>query len=118
VDVIKGRSLEWPRVETPTHWLTLGYDEDLNKALEILKSETVKFITQERRVAAADAQRIMMQGWDCRISEVVDIVKGTFCFNPKRGPRRRCRARKRRPITSPSAATPTSTRRWMPRRWP
>jgi len=42
VDVIKGRSLEWPRAETPTHWLTLGYDEDLNKALEILKSETVK----------------------------------------------------------------------------
>src|SRR5262249_12498742 len=52
VDVIKGRSLEWPRVETPTHWLTLGYDEDLNKALEILKSETSKFITEERRVPA------------------------------------------------------------------
>ena len=28
VDLIKGRSLEWPRVETPTHWLTVGYDED------------------------------------------------------------------------------------------
>jgi acetamidase/formamidase len=70
-------------VETPTHWLTLGYDEDLNKALDILKAETVKFITEERRGAAADAQRIMMQRWDCRISEVVDIVKGTFCFNPK-----------------------------------
>ena len=26
VDVIKGRSFEWPRIETPTHWLTLGYD--------------------------------------------------------------------------------------------
>src|SRR5260370_16262358 len=24
-----------------------------------------------------------MQRWDCRICEVVDIVKGTFCFNPK-----------------------------------
>src|SRR6266403_6049109 len=83
VDVIKGRPLEWPRVETPTHWLTVGYDEDLNKALDILKSETVRFITEERRVSAADAQRIMMQRWDCRISEVVDIVKGTFCFNPK-----------------------------------
>ena len=98
VDVIKGRSLEWPRVETPTHWLTLGYDEDLNKALEILKSETVKFITQERRVAAPDAQRIMMQGWDCRISEVVDIVKGTFCFNPKD-------ARARPPAALPSKET-------------
>jgi acetamidase/formamidase len=83
VEVIKGRPLEWPRIETPTHWLTLGYDQDLNKALDILKSETVKFIAEQRRVPAAEAQRIMMQGWDCRISEVVDIVKGTFCFNPK-----------------------------------
>jgi acetamidase/formamidase len=100
VDVIKGRSLEWPRAETPTHWLTLGYDEDLNKALEILKSETVKFITEERRVAAPDAQRIMMQRWDCRISEVVDIVKGTFCFNPKD-------ARARPPAALPSKETAT-----------
>jgi acetamidase/formamidase len=83
VDVVKGRSLEWPRIETPTHWLTLGYDQDLNKALDILKSETAKFITEQQRVTAVDAQRMMMQGWDCRISEVVDIVKGTFCFNPK-----------------------------------
>src|SRR5499433_2609035 len=83
VDVIKGRPQEWPRVETPTHWLTLGYDEDLNKALEILKAETVKFIAEQRGVSADEAQRIMMQRWDRRISEVVDIVKGTFCFNPK-----------------------------------
>jgi acetamidase/formamidase len=83
VDVVKGRSLEWPRIETPTHWLTLGYDQDLTKALDILKSETTKFITEQRKVGTAEAQRIMMQGWDCRISEVVDIVKGTFCFNPK-----------------------------------
>jgi len=82
-DVVKGRSLEWPRIETPTHWLTLGYDQDLNKALDILRSETAKFITEQQRVTAVDAQRMMMQGWDCRISEVVDIVKGTFCFNPK-----------------------------------
>ena len=100
VDVIKGRSLEWPRVETPTHWLTLGYDEDLNKALDILKSETAKFITEERRVAEADAQRIMMQRWDCRVSEVVDIVKGTFCFNPKD-------ARARPPLALPSNETAT-----------
>jgi acetamidase/formamidase len=92
--------LEWPRVETPTHWLTLGYDEDLNKALDILKAETVKFITEERRVPAADAQRIMMQRWDCRISEVVDIVKGTFCFNPKD-------ARAKAPATLPSSETAT-----------
>ena len=51
VDVIKGKSLEWPRIETPAHWLTLGYDQDLTKALDILKSETVKFIAEQRKVA-------------------------------------------------------------------
>jgi acetamidase/formamidase len=42
----------------------------------------------------------MMQGWDCRISEVVDIVKGTFCFNPKD-------ARARPPAALPSKETAT-----------
>ena len=83
VELIKGRSLEWPRIETPTHWLTVGYDEDLNKALDILKAETTKFIAEQRSVSAADAQRIMQQTWDCRIAEVVNIVKGAYCFNSK-----------------------------------
>jgi acetamidase/formamidase len=83
VELIKGRSLEWPRIETPTHWLTVGYDEDLNKALGILTAETAKFIAEQRGVSAAEAQRIMQQGWDCRVAEVVNIVRGTYCFNPK-----------------------------------
>lgn len=83
VEVVKGRSLEWPRVETPTHWLTVGYDQDLNKALDILKAETAKFIMEQRGVAAAEAQQIMQQRWDCRIAEVVNIVRGAYCFNTK-----------------------------------
>jgi acetamidase/formamidase len=83
VEVVKGRSLEWPRVETPTHWLTVGYDQDLNKALDILKAETAKFIMEQRGVAATEAQQIMQQRWDCRIAEVVNIVRGAYCFNTK-----------------------------------
>ncbi|MFL5090739.1 MAG: acetamidase/formamidase family protein [Xanthobacteraceae bacterium] len=83
VELIKGRPLEWPRVETPTHWLTVGYDEDLNKALAILTAETAKFIAEQRGVSAAEAQNIMRQTWDCRIAEVVNIVRGAYCFNPK-----------------------------------
>ena len=83
VNVIKGRTLEWPRIETPTHWLTVGYDQDLNKALDLLKAETSKFIAEQRKVSAADAEKLMMQNWDCRVSEVVNVVKGTYCFNAK-----------------------------------
>jgi acetamidase/formamidase len=83
VDVIKGMKLEWPRVETPTHWLSVGYDQDLNKAFDLLKAETVKLIAERRKVSAAEAELIMLKTWDCRISEVVNVVKGTYCMNPK-----------------------------------
>src|SRR5437870_5323491 len=29
----KDMKLEWPRMETKTHWIMMGFDEDLNKAL-------------------------------------------------------------------------------------
>jgi acetamidase/formamidase len=83
VEVIKGKSLEWPRIETPTHWLSVGYDQDLNKALEILKAETAKIIVEQRRVSASDAAGLMVRMWDCRIAEVVNVVKGAYCFNAK-----------------------------------
>jgi acetamidase/formamidase len=83
VSVVKAMKLEWPRVETPTHWLTVGYDQDLNKALDILKIETTRFIVEQRKVDQAEAERIMIKGWDCVISEVVDVLKGTMCRNPK-----------------------------------
>src|SRR5205823_838467 len=82
IDVVKGAKLAWPRVETPTHWLTIGYDQDLNKAFDLLQQETVKFLV-ESGLKEADAQRRMLREWDCRISEVVDVLKGTFCFNAK-----------------------------------
>src|SRR5579862_7273425 len=58
IDVVKGMKLEWPRVETPTHWLSVGYDQDINKALDILKAETVAFIAATRKVGTADAEKI------------------------------------------------------------
>ncbi len=33
VEVIKGRPLDFPRIETPKSWITMGFDQDLNKAM-------------------------------------------------------------------------------------
>jgi acetamidase/formamidase len=86
IEVIKGRPLSWPRVETPTHWITIGYDQDLNKAFDLLKAETTTFLIEEKRAAnQAAADKMMIANWDCRISEVVDVLKGTYCMNPKAG---------------------------------
>jgi acetamidase/formamidase len=83
VTVLKNVKLEWPRVETPTHWITIGYDRDLNKAWDLLQAETVKYLVESRKMSEDQARRTMLDTWDCRISEVVDIVNGTYCMNPK-----------------------------------
>src|SRR5229473_2786098 len=83
VEVLKGTKLEWPRIETPTHWITIGYDQKLNVGWDLLKSETSKFLAESRKVSKQEADKIMVRQWDCRISEVVNVVKGTYCMNPK-----------------------------------
>jgi len=83
VEVLKGTKLEWPRIETPTHWITIGYDQKLNVGWDLLKAETSKFLAETRKVSKEEADKIMVRQWDCRISEVVNVVKGTYCMNPK-----------------------------------
>lgn len=83
VEVVKGQKLDWPRIETPKSWITMGYDNDLNKALDILKAETGKFLAEQRKLEPAKATELMAKVSDCRISEVVNIKKGVYCMNPK-----------------------------------
>jgi acetamidase/formamidase len=83
VEVIKGRPLAWPRIETPKSWITMGFDQDLNKAWDQAKAETVKFLSEQRKVPAAQATQLMPTVSDCRVSQVVNVKKGIHCLNPK-----------------------------------
>jgi acetamidase/formamidase len=83
VEVIKDMKLEWPRIETPDAWITLGIDRDLNVALDLVKSETTKFLGEQRKVDKEQAEKLMLANWDCRITQVVDVNKGIHCFSVK-----------------------------------
>jgi acetamidase/formamidase len=83
VDVIKDMKLEWPRIETPDAWITLGIDKDLNAALDILKAETSKYLMESRKIGKDEADKQMMANWDCRVTQVVDVNKGLHCFSAK-----------------------------------
>src|SRR5713101_7512215 len=90
VEVLKNMKLEWPRIETKNAWITVGIDRDLNKALDILRSETTNFLMEQRKIGKEQAEKLMMASWDCRVSQVVDVNKGLHCFSAKspRGKRR------------------------------
>ncbi|HKS62544.1 MAG TPA: acetamidase/formamidase family protein [Xanthobacteraceae bacterium] len=83
VEVIKGKPLDFPRIETAKSWITMGFDQDLNKAWDQTKAQTVKFLSEQRKVSAADAEKLMTSVSDCRVSQVVNIKKGIHCLNPK-----------------------------------
>src|ERR1700704_5102065 len=83
VEVIKGRPLDFPRIETERSWITIGLDQDLNKAWDQAKAETEKFLAGQRNIPAAQAAALMTTVSDCRVSQVVNIKKGIHCLNPK-----------------------------------
>jgi acetamidase/formamidase len=84
VEVIKGKPLDFPRIETPKSWITMGFDQDLNKAWDQAKAQTVKFLSEQRNISAEQAAKLMPTVSDCRVSQVVNVKKGIHCLNPKR----------------------------------
>ena len=83
VEVVKGKPLDFPRIETPRSWITMGFDQDLNKAWAQAKAQTVKFLAEQRSVSAEQAEKLMASVSDCRVSQVVNIKKGIHCLNPE-----------------------------------
>ena len=83
VEVIKGQPLDFPRIETAKSWITMGFDQDLNKAWDGAKAQTVKFLSEQRGVSADQAAQLMPTVSDCRVSQVVNIKKGIHCLSPK-----------------------------------
>src|SRR5258706_10436559 len=81
--VVKDMKLDMPRIETPTHWITMGFDRDLNLAWNQALAQTVKFISEQRKLAPDAAAATMGSVSDCRVSQVVNIKKGIHCMTPK-----------------------------------
>jgi acetamidase/formamidase len=81
--VRKDMKLEWPRAETPTHWITMGLDEDLNKAVRLATEEAVSFLMEKKGMSRADAYTLVSVAVDLHITELVDQVKGVHAMIPK-----------------------------------
>jgi acetamidase/formamidase len=70
--VHRGPSLEWPRAETPTHWILMGFDPDLTKATEIAVRNAVAFLQERMALSTGEAYSVVSMACDLRITELVD----------------------------------------------
>ena len=83
VEVIKGKPLDFPRIETKKSWISMGFDQDLNRAWAQAKAQTVKLLAELRGVSAEQAEKLMPTVSDCRVSQVVNVKKGIHCLSSK-----------------------------------
>jgi acetamidase/formamidase len=81
--VRKGAKLEWPRAETPSAFILMGFDKDLAKATEIAIREAVKFLQERAGLTQGVAYSVVSMACDLRITELVDGNVGVHVMVPK-----------------------------------
>jgi acetamidase/formamidase len=79
----KDMHLNWPRAETPTHWITMGIDTDLTEAAKICVHETLDFLMNEKKMTREDAYQLASIAVDFDITQLVDGTKGVHGMIPK-----------------------------------
>jgi acetamidase/formamidase len=76
----KDLQLEWPRAETPTHYITMGLDTDLDEAARLAAAEMLDFLEETKGLDRATAILLSSAAMDLVVTQVVDGTKsGTPC---------------------------------------
>jgi acetamidase/formamidase len=79
----KHKQLRWPRGETPTHYMTMGLNTDLDEAARTATSEMLDFIVETKGLAREDAYLLASASMDLIITQAVDGTKGVHALLPK-----------------------------------
>ncbi|HUR34151.1 MAG TPA: acetamidase/formamidase family protein [Vicinamibacterales bacterium] len=81
--VRKGQRLRWPRAETPTAYISMGLDEDLDEATRLAVREMIDFLVTEKKLSRDDAYVLCSVAGDLHVTQAVDATKGVHMSLPK-----------------------------------
>jgi acetamidase/formamidase len=79
----KGMRTTWPRAETPTHYMTMGLDPDLNQAAKLATREMLNFIVATKGLPRDDVLMLLSAAMDLHVTQIVDGTKGVHAMIPK-----------------------------------
>jgi acetamidase/formamidase len=72
-----------PRAETPTHYITMGFDEDLDDAVKQALRDMIRWIGELRGLSASDAYTLCSLAADLHVTQTVNTAKGAHCMLAK-----------------------------------
>jgi acetamidase/formamidase len=74
--VRKDRPLRWPFAETPTHYMTMGFDENLDLAIKTALREMIAFLAARFELSREDAYLLASDAADLSLTQLVDGKRG------------------------------------------
>ena len=81
--VHKGTQQKYPRAETPTHYISMGFHQELYEATRIAVREMIEFLVANKHLSRDDAYMLVSVAGDVDITELVDGNKGVHVMLPK-----------------------------------
>jgi acetamidase/formamidase len=73
----------WPMAETPTEWIAMGIDADLNQAFRIATINTIEFLERRAGLTALDAYSLASIAVNFRVTQFVNQTRGVHASIPK-----------------------------------
>jgi acetamidase/formamidase len=74
--VRKGERLKWPRAETPTSYIAMGLNEDLDEAARLATREMIDFLMVEKKLTRDEAYMLCSLAGNLHVTQAVDATKG------------------------------------------
>jgi acetamidase/formamidase len=81
--VHKDRHLLWPRAETPTSYISMGFSTDLKEATTLAVRDMINFLVDEKHLGRDEAYMLTSVAVDVDITQLVDGNVGVHAMCPK-----------------------------------
>jgi acetamidase/formamidase len=81
--VRKDMHLRLPQAETPTHYLTMAFNVDLDFAAKEALREMLKLVQEKAKISREDAYTFVSLAGDVRVTQLVNGNKGIHVMVPK-----------------------------------
>jgi acetamidase/formamidase len=81
--VRKDLKIKYPRAETPTHYISMGFHEELYEATRMAVREMIDFLVNDKHMSRDDAYMLTSVAGDVDITQLVDGNKGVHVMLPK-----------------------------------
>jgi acetamidase/formamidase len=83
VTIRRGKRLNWPRAETPTHYIAMGLHTDLDEAARLATREMIDFLVTEKGMSRDEAYILCSLAVDLHVTQLVDGTKGIHAMIAK-----------------------------------